>query len=210
MLFFLSYKVGSFGGFLFGKTEFLFAKLDASHKEDHVVSEGTHCLKSLKVVLCFTLGTAVNTVPVLTGCQRHTAYGEILIELVKGGRATAPSCNRYRSADLHSLVRGGAVEKSVEQSNERCIGTRVINGRCNHQAVALVKQGMDGIDDIVNNATLVTVVTGCTSKTAANTRLTDLNYVSVYLVFIKYLSHLVKCERGSVLSVFFEKRRVVD
>ena len=89
--------------FFFGKTVFLFAECNTLHQKGHVFGQDTQGLKAFQVLLGLTFSPAVQAVPVLTGGNRHSADGEVLVQYVEGsGVAGSPGADDRR-ADLHVL-----------------------------------------------------------------------------------------------------------
>lgn len=88
-----------------GQAEPFFAESDALHKEGHISCERAHGLQSLLILFRLSLLSAVYAVPVLTGRYRHSADGEILVELVKCRGAASPPCDGDGGSDLHHADR---------------------------------------------------------------------------------------------------------
>ena len=116
----------------------------------------------------------MDAVPILAGGDGHIADGEILIQLVKGGRAATPAGADHTGPHLHGLVEGGAVKQAVQNGNEGGIGGGIVHGTGHHQAVRRLKFGGQDIDGIVENAA-AQLPAATTGNAAANGLLTHLN-----------------------------------
>ena len=68
---------------LFRKTIFFLAKLDGLHKKCHILCKHPHRLLAFLIHLCLPFLTAVNTVPVSAGCDRHIADGKKFVQFIK-------------------------------------------------------------------------------------------------------------------------------
>ena len=185
----LSYKIRPNGFFLLGKTKRLYAKSDALHQKGHVAGEGSHGLKALAVLGGLAGERSVNAVPVLAGRDGHTADGEVLIELVKRCRATAAARDRYRRADLHALVKAGAVKQTVKQGNQRAVGRGVIHGAGDDHAVARLEFLRELAYDIVRDA-VPDLAAGGTARAALNRHLSDVNDFDLDPLRFKHSLHL--------------------
>ena len=83
-----------------------------------------------------------------------------------------------------------AVEQSVQTRNQRTVSRCIINGRCNHQSVGLLKSGRNFIYRIVNNA-YSCFRAGSACNAAAHIFISDLENYRFNAFRIKGLNHLV-------------------
>ena len=134
------------------KTEFLLAKGDGLHQKGHVLSQIPDGGDALQVLRRFAGGAAVDTVPVMAGRDGHSADGEILVQLVKGGRAAAPAGNHHGRADLHPLVKAGAVEQPIQKRHQRGVGRGIIDRAGGNQTVSFPKRFRRLVDRVVKDA----------------------------------------------------------
>lgn len=104
------------------QAELLFAQRDALHQKRHVVGQDAHGLQSLFVLRRLSGLSAMDAVPVLAGRDRHAADRKVFVQLIKGCGASASSGDGDAGADLHRLVKGGAVKQPVQTSDQRGVG----------------------------------------------------------------------------------------
>ena len=138
--------------FFFRHTIFFFAESDALHEKRHISGENPHGLQSLDILRCLTLRASVHAVPVLAGCHWHTGDGEILVQLIVSGGAAASSCHGNAGAELHALVKAGAVKEPVKTGDESGVGGSVVDRAGNDETVCFLELWCQFIDNIVKNA----------------------------------------------------------
>ena len=146
---FLSYEMGRLPCFFFRQAVFFFAKCNCFYEKTHISGEHPHGLQTFCILFSLTLFSAVNTVPVLTGCNRHSADGEKFIQFVKCRRTSATSCNNDTCTAFHCLVKMRAVEETVKTGYQSSICRSVINWRCHNQSVSFFKFWCKLIHDVI-------------------------------------------------------------
>ena len=75
----LTYKMRWYPFFLSCQPILFFTKCNALHKKCHIMSKRPHRLKTFKILLGFSLYSAMHTVPILTCSNSHATNHEILI-----------------------------------------------------------------------------------------------------------------------------------
>lgn len=105
LLFSLSNEMCLNQRFFLWQTVFFLAKSNALHQERHVSCQSTHGLFSFAILSRFSTAKAVNVVPILAGCNRHTGNGKELIQFIEGRRTAASSCTDNACAHFHRLVK---------------------------------------------------------------------------------------------------------
>ena len=145
-------EIGEVALLLLGKAELLLAQGDGLHQEHHVPGQDTHGLESLGILGSVTGDQAMDTVPVLAGDHRHTADGEILVQLVEGAGAAAAAGDHHTGAHFHGLVEMAAEEQAAQDGHEGAVDASVVHGSTHHHAVGFLQLPGDLIDDIIDRA----------------------------------------------------------
>ena len=94
----------------------------------------------------------MDAVPVAAGGHRHPGDGEVLVQLVEGGRQAAPAGHHHTGAHLHGLVEVGAVEQPVQEGDEGAVGRGVVDRRGDHKPVGDLELGGGLVDRVVKDA----------------------------------------------------------
>ena len=88
------------------QTKHFFTHSNTLDQKCHIISKCSHNLKALSILLCLICVIAMNAVPVLAGCYRHTGDCEKFVELIKRCRTSASSCRHYRSVYCKTIWSG--------------------------------------------------------------------------------------------------------
>ena len=88
----------------------------------------------------------------MAGRDGHSADGEILVQLVKCSGAAAPAGDHHGRADLHPLVKAGAVEQPIQKRHQRSICGSIIDRAGGHQTISFPKRFRRLIDRVVKDA----------------------------------------------------------
>ena len=74
---------------------------------EHVIDADydAHGLQAFRILSGFSLISAMNAVPILTGYYRHTGNRKILVQLIKCRRASATPCHDHTGTNLHGLIK---------------------------------------------------------------------------------------------------------
>ena len=115
--------------FRFRQSKRFFSQSNTFHQKCHVSCQHTHRLPAFFIHRRFSLGSAMDRVPVLAGRDRHIGYGKILVQLIKGSRTSTAPCTDHTCPDFHRFVKVGAVKQPIQHRDQRRIG-RGIEGRC--------------------------------------------------------------------------------
>ena len=148
----LADEVGGRPRFVFGQAKLFFAELDAFDEEGHIACELAHSLEAFCILCGFTWGAAMHAVPILRGGDGHIGDGEVFIEGIEGGGCPATACNGNCRADLHTLIEGCRIEKTVKERDERAGGRGVVDGRADNKAIGGGKLLIDLIHQIIKDA----------------------------------------------------------
>lgn len=185
---YLAYEMCADPRFFGGQAVFFFAEGDAFHQECHVAGKGSHRLESFGIFVRFARCASVDTVPILTGGDRHTADCEEFVQLVKRGRESAPTSGDNSRSDLHRFVEGGAEKQSGQEGDECCVGRGIVDRTADDQTVARGEFFGGFIDGIVENA-LAELCAFATSDTAAYRLIADMEQFDFDVFLGEYLLH---------------------
>jgi len=183
---------------LFGQAELFLAQSNTLHKEGHVSGQGPHGLPALPILQGISRLKAVNGVPILAGRHRHTVDGEILVQLVKGGRAAAAAGAHHACADLHGLIKACAVKKAVQHGDEGGVGRGKIHRTCDNKAIRLLQLAGQLIDHIVKHA-LTRHLAPAAGAAAPNRLIAHLYQLRLHAFLSKDAAHFLQ-RRGGVAA----------
>lgn len=163
------------------QTKHFFTHSNTLDQKCHIISKCSHNLKALSILLCLICVIAMNAVPVLAGCYRHTGDCEKFVELIKRCRTSASSCRHYRSTNFHTFIKVCTVKQSGQARHKRCIGRGIIYRTSNYQTIRFLKLWCNFIDNVINN-TFTGFCASPTSHTTAYRQVTDLYNFCVHAV----------------------------
>ena len=137
----------------------------------------------------------MNAVPILAGGQGHTGNGKILIQLVKGGAASAPSGTDHAGPHLHGQILVAAIEQAVQEGNQGAVGGGIVNRAGYDHTVCQRKQLGRLVHAIVKDAfpQFSALITGDTPPDVLHAHI---QLGVAHTVFIKNLLHFPQGNLG--------------
>lgn len=174
--------------------------LDAAEQPRHVLPQHAHRLQPLAVLAHIVGREAVDRIPVLRRDDGHVADGEILVELLEGGRGAAPAARDNRSADLarHAPLR--RIEEPVEEGDKLPGRSAVIDRRADDQTVELLQPGLNLLHHVIAEAVprLEAVAAGDAARQGL---LAQIEHLGLDSVLLQRGGHLAQGRMGAALTV---------
>lgn len=142
----------------------------------------------------------MDRIPVLRRDDGHVADGEILVELLEGGRGAAPAARNNRSADLarHAPLR--RIEEPVEEGDKLPGRAAVIDRRADDQTVELLQPCLNLLHHVVAEAVprLEAVAAGDAARQGL---LAQIEHLGLDSVLLQRGGHLAQGRMGAALTV---------